>query len=140
MDSDKGRRNGSYAEMCDFIRLVQSLDILHQDGGGGFEAMDLPATSRHLDLFYAQCTLLDKNWVPWTMGQGQTMDAIRMVALSLGSSLEELVDTPALCGIINLSLGVVNALPCIVEVGVIARVQKDDPAVLRAKIARHLLR
>jgi trimethylamine--corrinoid protein Co-methyltransferase len=101
MDSDKGRRNGSYAEMCDFIRLVQSLDILHQDGGGGFEAMDLPATSRHLDLFYAQCTLLDKNWVPWTMGQGQTMDAIRMVALSLGSSLEELVDTPALCGIIN---------------------------------------
>jgi trimethylamine--corrinoid protein Co-methyltransferase len=101
MDSDKGRRTGSYAEMCDFIRLVQSLDILHQDGGGGFEAMDLPAASRHLDLFYAQCTLLDKNWVPWTMGRAQTFDAINMMALSLGKSAADLVDAPALCGIIN---------------------------------------
>jgi trimethylamine--corrinoid protein Co-methyltransferase len=101
MDSDKGRRTGTYAEMCDFVRLVQSLDILHQDGGGGFEAMDLPAASRHLDLFYAQCTLLDKNWVPWTMGRAQTMDAINMMALSLGKSPEDLITTPALCGIIN---------------------------------------
>ena len=101
MDSDNGRRTGTYAETCDFMRLVQSLDILHQDGGGGFEAMDLPAASRHLDLFYAQCTLLDKNWVPWTMGRAQTMDAINMVALSLGKSPESLIAAPALCGIIN---------------------------------------
>jgi trimethylamine--corrinoid protein Co-methyltransferase len=101
MDLDRGRRNGSYDEMCDFIRLVQSLDILHQEGGGGFEAMDLPVASRHLDLFYAECTLLDKNWVPWTMGREQTLDAIEMVAISLGSSREELLAEPALCGIIN---------------------------------------
>jgi trimethylamine--corrinoid protein Co-methyltransferase len=101
MDSDNGRRNGTYAEMCDFIRLVQSLDILHQEGGGGFEAMDLPAASRHLDLFYAECTLLDKNWVPWTMGRAQTLDAIEMVALSLGKSPTDIADAPALCGIIN---------------------------------------
>jgi len=101
MDSDKGRRTGSYAEMCDFLRLVQSLDILHQDGGGGFEAMDLPAPSRHLDLFYAQCTLLDKNWVPWTMGREQTMDAITMMATSLGKTPQDLIETPALSGIIN---------------------------------------
>ncbi len=101
MDSDKGRRSGTYAEMCDFIRLVQSLDILHQEGGGGFEAMDLPAASRHLDLFYAECTLLDKNWVPWTMGRAQTLDAIEMAAISLNQSTQDLVESPALCGIIN---------------------------------------
>ena len=101
MDSDNGRRTGTYAETCDFMRLVQSLDILHQDGGGGFEAMDLPAASRHLDLFYAQCTLLDKNWVPWTMGRAQTMDALNMVALSLGKTPDNLIAAPALCGIIN---------------------------------------
>ena len=101
MDIENGRRNGSYAEMCDFIRLVQSLDILHQEGGGGFEAMDLPATTRHLDLFYAQCTLLDKNWVPWTMGRGQSLDAINMAAISLGCTPEALIESPALCGIIN---------------------------------------
>jgi trimethylamine--corrinoid protein Co-methyltransferase len=101
MDSDKGRRNGTYAEMCDFLRLVQSLDILHQEGGGGFEAMDLPAASRHLDLFYAQCTLLDKNWLPWTMGRRQTLDAIKMAAISFGASDEAMIAAPALVGIIN---------------------------------------
>jgi trimethylamine--corrinoid protein Co-methyltransferase len=101
MDSDNGRRSGTYSEMCDFIRLVQSLDILHQEGGGGFEAMDLPAASRHLDLFYAECTLLDKSWVPWTMGRAQTLDAIEMAAISLEQSPEDLVESPALCAIIN---------------------------------------
>ena len=101
MDSDNGRRSGTYSEMCDFIRLVQSLDILHQEGGGGFEAMDLPAASRHLDLFYAECTLLDKSWVPWTMGRAQTLDAIEMAAISLDQSPADLVESPALCAIIN---------------------------------------
>ena len=101
MDLDHGRRNGTYQELCDFMRLVQSLDILHQEGGGGFEAMDLPASSRHLDLFYAECTLLDKNWIPWTMGRGQALDAIQMAAISLGQTVEDLMTRPALCGIIN---------------------------------------
>ncbi len=101
MDLDRGRRSGSYADMCNFLRLVQSLDILHQEGGGGFEAMDLPAPTRHLDLFYAECTLLDKNWVPWTMGRAQALDAINMMAISLGQSPEDLIDRPALSGVIN---------------------------------------
>ncbi|MCP4980384.1 MAG: trimethylamine methyltransferase family protein [Gammaproteobacteria bacterium] len=101
MDNDKGRRNGTYAEMCDFLRLVQSLDILHQEGGGGFEAMDLPASSRHLDLFYAQCTLLDKNWLPWTMDRAQTLDAISMAAISYAETIEGMINSPTLVGIIN---------------------------------------
>jgi trimethylamine--corrinoid protein Co-methyltransferase len=101
MDSDKGRRNGTYAEMCDFLRLVQSLDILHQEGGGGFEALDLPANSRHLDLYYAQCTLLDKNWQPWGIGRQQAMDAIEMAAISFGKTPDELIDTPVFSCVIN---------------------------------------
>lgn len=101
MDIDKGRRNGTYAEMCDFIRVVQSLDILHQEGGGGFEAMDLPAESRHLDLYYAQCTLLDKTWVPWTIGREQAMDAIEMAAIAFQTSTEALIDKPVFHCIVN---------------------------------------
>ncbi len=101
MDLDKGRRAGTYAEMCDWLRLVQSLNIIHQEGGGGFEALDLPAETRHLDLFHAQATLMDKNWLPWTMGRVQTMDAITMAAIALGKAPEDLAETPALCGIIN---------------------------------------
>ena len=101
MDSDKGRRAGTYVEMCDFLRLVQSLDILHQEGGGGFEALDLPAESRHLDLYYAQCTLLDKTWQPWTIGREQAMDAIEMAAIMLGKTPEALIEKPVFSCVIN---------------------------------------
>ena len=53
MDNDRGRRDGTYAEMCDYLRLIQSLNILHQEGGGPFEPLDLPANTRHLDIYHA---------------------------------------------------------------------------------------
>ena len=46
-----GGATGSYAEMCDYLRLVHVLNIIHQEGGGPFEPMDLPAAhppSRYL--------------------------------------------------------------------------------------------
>jgi trimethylamine--corrinoid protein Co-methyltransferase len=101
MDLDHGRRTGSYAEMCDYIRLVHLLNIIHQEGGGPFEAMDLPAATRHLDLYYAEITLTDKNWQPQTFGRARTTDALDMVAIALGRSRESLVDLPVFTGIIN---------------------------------------
>ena len=101
MDLEKGRRRGSYAEMCDFLKLVQSLNILHQEGGGGFEALDLPAETRHLDLFYAQATLLDKNWQPWNIGRRQTLDALNMAALMLSTDLEGLKNRTVFTGVVN---------------------------------------
>lgn len=101
MDNDRGRRDGTYAEMCDYLRVIQSLDIIHQEGGGPFEPMDLPASTRHLDLYRAQITMLDKSWQTQTLGRARTMDGLVLGALSLGLSMEELTHTPALLGIIN---------------------------------------
>lgn len=101
MDNDRGRREGTHAEMCDYLRLIQSLNILHQEGGGPFEAMDLPANTRHLDLTYAEITLLDKNWQAQTLGEGRTLDAVTMAAIAMGTTPEGLAATPTLCGIIN---------------------------------------
>ncbi len=101
MDLDNGRRPGTYAEVCDFMRVMQSLNIIHQEGGGGFEALDLPAETRHLDLFYAEITLTDKNWQPWGMGRAQAMDALNMIAISLGKNTEELKEIPVFACIIN---------------------------------------
>ncbi len=100
-DLDRGRRSGTYAEMCDYIKLVQSLNIIHQEGGGGFEALDRPAETRHLDLYYAQISLLDKNWQPWGLGTDCALDALEMVAISLGTTREALVDTPVFSCVIN---------------------------------------
>lgn len=101
MDNDRGKRDGTYAEMCDYLRVIQSLNILHQEGGGPFEPMDLPAATRHLDIYRAQITLLDKNWQTQTLGQARTMDGIALAALALGTTPDGLRDRPTLLGIIN---------------------------------------
>ncbi|MGF1608215.1 MAG: trimethylamine methyltransferase family protein [Kiloniellales bacterium] len=100
-DLDRGRRSGTYAEVCDFLRLVQSLNVLHQEGGGPFEALDLQQESRHLDLHYAQLTLMDKNWQPWGLGRARARDGLEMMATALGVSREALVDIPVFTCIIN---------------------------------------
>ncbi len=100
-DLDKGRRPGSYAEMCDYLRVIQSLNVIQQEGGGPFEAMDLPAETRHLDLYLAQIRLLDKNWQAYALGRERTIDAIEMACISLGVNRDELAKKPAVLAIIN---------------------------------------
>ena len=100
-DLDNGRRPGNYDEMCDYLRVVQSLNIIHQEGGGAFEAMDLPAETRHLDLYLAQIRLLDKNCQSYALGRDRTVDSIEMACIALGMDRSELAESPALLGIIN---------------------------------------
>jgi trimethylamine--corrinoid protein Co-methyltransferase len=100
-DLDKGRRPGSYEELCDYFKLVQSLDIIHQEGGGSFEPMDLPAESRHLDLYYAQMTLLDKNAQGYPLGRDRTVDCLEMTAIAHGLTRDTLAEAPTVLAIIN---------------------------------------
>jgi len=101
MCNDKGRRDGTFAEMCDYMRLIQSLNVIHQEGGGPFEPLDLPANTRHLDIYHAQIRLVDKSWQTQTLGHVRTMDGIEMAALMLGTTPEGLTGRPVLLGIIN---------------------------------------
>ena len=101
MDLAGGRRNGTYAEMCDFLKLVQVLNVVQQEGGGPFEPMDLPANTRHLDIYRAQIGLLDKSWQTQSLGHARTMDGIHMASIAFGIPVAEMVKTPMLLGIIN---------------------------------------
>jgi trimethylamine---corrinoid protein Co-methyltransferase len=100
-DLDRGRRPGTFAEQCDFIRIIQSLDIIHQEGGGPFEAMDLPAETRHLDLMAALARLLDKNWQGIALGRDRAADSIDIAAIALGTDRDGLADRPAVMAIVN---------------------------------------
>jgi trimethylamine---corrinoid protein Co-methyltransferase len=101
MDNDKGRRDGTFAEMCDYLKLIQTLNVIHQGGGVPFEPLDMPANTRYLDCFHAQISLLDKNWQTETLGHTRTMDGIEMAAISLGTTPDGLRNRPTLLGIIN---------------------------------------
>jgi len=100
-DLDNGRRPGNYDEMCDFLRLIQSINIIHQEGGGPFEAMDLPAETRHLDLYLAQIRLLDKNAQSYALGRARSADSIEMACIALGTDRAGLAAEPAVLGVIN---------------------------------------
>ncbi len=100
-DLDHGRRTATYAEMCDYIRLVHSLNVIHQEGGGPFEPMDLPPESRYLDIAYAALTLTDKTWIASTLGRVRAADAIEMACIALGVSRADLAREPAVIGVIN---------------------------------------
>ena len=100
-DLDKGRRTGTHAEQQDFLKLVQSLNVLHQEGGGPFEALDLDPRTRHLDLYYSQATLLDKNWQPQSLGSAVAFDALDMGAMLFGTTRDGLTDRCIFTAIIN---------------------------------------
>ncbi len=100
-DLDRGRRPGTYDELCNFIRIIQCLNIVHQEGGGGFEPMDLPAETRHLDLYLAQIRYTDKNCQAYALGGERTRDAIEMACITLGTDRAALAADPAVLGIIN---------------------------------------
>ncbi|MBK0398175.1 trimethylamine methyltransferase family protein [Limibaculum sp. M0105] len=100
-DLDRGRRAGTLAEMRDYLRLIQGFDAIHQEGGGPFEALDVPEQVRHLDLQVAQITLMDKNWAPWTLGRVRVRDAVEMAARALGTTRDGLADRVVLAGVIN---------------------------------------
>jgi trimethylamine--corrinoid protein Co-methyltransferase len=100
-DLGRGRQPGNYQELCNFMKLVQSLNVLHQEGGWACEPLDLPVATRHLDSYYAQITLMDKNWQPWGLGRERVIDALEMVAISRGVKREELLDLPVFTCIIN---------------------------------------
>jgi trimethylamine--corrinoid protein Co-methyltransferase len=100
-DLDKGRRPGNYAELCDYLRVIQSLNIIHQEGGGSFEPMDLPPETRHLDLYLAQLTLLDKNAQAYALGRERTADCLEMTRIGFGETHEEFSAQPAVLAIIN---------------------------------------
>jgi len=101
MDIDRGRRDGTLQDMQDYLRLCQSLNVLQQESGGPLEPMDLPASTRHLDLYMSQIALLDKSWNLNALGTERTMDGIHMAALSMGWSLDDLARTPMMMGVIN---------------------------------------
>lgn len=121
MDIDKGRRDGTFAEMCDFLKVIQGLNVIQQEGGGPFEPLDLAPNTRHLDIYLAQITLLDKSWQTQTLGRARTMDGLEMAARMFGVAVDRL--PCALVGIINtntpltLDIPMAEGLICMAEHG-----------------------
>jgi len=102
-DCERGRRPGNFADYCDILRLIQSLEIVHCIGNQPCAPTDLPAESRHLDCYQANLTLTDRVFLSTSIGADRVRDAVEMVAIARGDSLEELAARPGVISNINVN-------------------------------------
>ena len=100
-DIDRGRRPGNLADFVDYVRLIGSLDVLHQEGGGPLEPTDLPVATRHLDMYATFAKELDKTWQCLGFGATPVHDAMAIAALVRGIDHDALEREPSCMTVIN---------------------------------------
>ncbi len=100
-DLDRGRRPGNFADFQDYVRVIGSLDIVQQEGGGPLEPNDLPVPTRHLDMYRSLAVLLDKTWQSLGAGRVHVDDAIEVHCLIRGIDRDALAAAPSVMTIIN---------------------------------------
>ncbi|NOX39989.1 MAG: methyltransferase, partial [Alphaproteobacteria bacterium] len=102
-DLDRGRRPGNKEDQDNLIKLGQCLNILSLAGAQPVEAMELPASSRHLDFYKSQIMFTDKVWNARAIGSERVRDALNMVAIARGVDRAQLKQEPSLLTVINVN-------------------------------------
>jgi len=102
-DFERGRRSGNYPDYCDFVRLAQYFNAIHLLGNQVCAPVELPANSRHLDTYWANLVYSDRVFHCSAIGAGRALDAIRMMAIARGISLETIARSPGVITIISVN-------------------------------------
>jgi trimethylamine--corrinoid protein Co-methyltransferase len=102
-DAERGRRPGNMKDYRDLLRLIHSLEVVHCIGNQPVAPTDLPAESRHLDCYLANLTLTDRVFLSTSIGAERVRDAVEMLAIARGVSLDELAERPAVISNININ-------------------------------------
>jgi trimethylamine---corrinoid protein Co-methyltransferase len=95
------RRNATYEDFQNLVKLSQSYPQLDTPGGTICEPDDKPLDSRHLDMVYALMTLSDKPFMGSVTSSGNAIDTIAMAEIVFGK--ESLDETPAVISLINVN-------------------------------------
>src|ERR671932_1105138 len=95
------RREATYADFENLVRLSQAYPQLDSPGGTICEPNDRPLDSRHLDMVYALLTLSDKPFMGSVTSGPNAADTIAMAELVFGR--ESLEQTPAIISLINVN-------------------------------------
>ena len=88
MDTQRGRRAGSFADFENLMKLCQSFNVIHSLGGG-VEPQDVPIHVRHLETTRAMLLLTDKVPLVYARGAGQIADNFELIRIAYGLSEDE---------------------------------------------------
>lgn len=94
------RRDGTFEDYRNFLRLSQSYSVLDSAGGVVCEPNDTPLDSRHLDMNLALMTLTDKIYMGNVVSGPNAADTIAMGEILFGGR-EAIEKTPVSISLIN---------------------------------------
>lgn len=100
-DLDNGRRQGNFEDYCNFVRLGQSLNIVHQLAGYPVEPTDIEAPIRHLVAEQAMIKLSDKVGYGYSLNRQRIRDSIEMIRIGRGISSDQMKAEPSIFTVIN---------------------------------------
>lgn len=101
IDSENGRRESTYEDLVNFLKLTQMTPYLHCLGSEIVVPMDIPAHLRHLDLLYAHFKYGDKPTMgAYTIGT-TAYDSVEMAKIVFGE--EFIKHNHVLHGVVNVS-------------------------------------
>jgi trimethylamine--corrinoid protein Co-methyltransferase len=81
---DEGRRYATYEDFCRLIRIHQMIPDYHHSGGVVVEPVDLPASTRHLDMLYAHFRWSDRALFGALIGEERAQDSVNMAKIVFG--------------------------------------------------------
>src|SRR5207248_7083479 len=93
------RREATYADFENLVRLAQAFPQLDSPGGTICEPNDTPLDSRHLDMVFALLTLSDKPFMGSVTSGPNAVDTIAMAEMVFGR--ESLGESRAIISLIN---------------------------------------
>lgn len=99
-DFDHGRRPATLADSMNFIRLVQSTEVIPVVQPTP-EAQDVPVEVRHLAVTEALLTLSDKPLYAYARGHAQTADCFELVRRGRGLTAADFAAAPHVYTVIN---------------------------------------
>ncbi len=85
-DLDRGRRYAAYDDFVTLVKLHQTIQWLHHSGGVVCEPVDLPASTRHLDMLYAHIRYSDRPFMGAFIGAERAGHAIAMAKIVFGET------------------------------------------------------
>ena len=99
-DLDNGRRYATLADFQNFVKLTYMSPWLHHSGGTVCEPVDVPVSTRHLDLVYSHLKFSDKPFMGSVTAGSRAADSVELARLGFGGDLG---DRTVLTSLINAS-------------------------------------
>lgn len=110
MDTERGKRPGTFDDFRNFLKLSQHFDVIHMTGPS-VEPQDVAPNLRHLEMTRAQMLDSTKPTFIYSRGAPQVKDCIEILKLRHGLTDETLQEKPWTYTVINTNSPLILDIP-----------------------------